>query len=410
MDLCYNWSTYQTISMATGNVDNLVRKVTNNDPKEIVSAEELHGIAESEDEMNALVKKMKNAEQNVQKLLKQRAKEVMNNETSKERKDKLAILDKKLEELDSDTKTDATGAVAGAAVAKGVETFADTATKGLDKALEIYEKFTTFLSYHLAPVLEKLQGIKGLGMESTIESALGFLGLEKTILFKSVRKAGLIPEFEKNSKLDNEAITAMIAKSKEVMAANPQTSYGPQKFFEAATQQYAAKHAGQKNFKLADLAAFATSQEFLNSQSAEAKKMPVAAPAAAPAAPAGSPAAAEVVKLSPLAAGVLTAEFAGKKHSLKCEHGKVTVDGTKTWKLVAPQTGLLSLVASNVAVEIQELKPTADGLLSIKTKSPKGIKEGTLPQETIQKLLKHIADGTTYDFSFEGTNLSFMIA
>ncbi len=400
--------------MPETNAERITKKVTIHTEQDI-SAAELHEVTETDASTAELVSRMKGAERRSRLLLREKTQKAIKTTEDGEKKTKLQVLDKQLAEIDppedsSDANNESKIATYDASkiISGGLTGATGFLTNGLDKAVEVYEKFTTFLSYHLAPVLEKLQNIKGLGMESTIESALGFLGLEKTILFKSVRKAGLIPEFEKNSKLDNEAITAMIAKSKEVMAANPQTSYGPQKFFEAATQQYAAKHAGQKNFKLADLAAFATSQEFLDSQSAEAKKMP-AAPAAAPAAPAGSPAAAEVVKLSPLAAGVLTAEYAGKKLSLKCEDGRVTVDGTKKWKLVSPQTGFLSIMGE-VPVEIQELKPTAEGLLAIKTKSPNGVKEGTLPQETIQKLLKHIADGTRYEFTFEGYNLAFMAA
>lgn len=146
----------------------------------------------------------------------------------------------------------------------------------LDTLGNKFEHMQNFLAYHLAPLVEMLQKLKipifG-DMQANVDMFLSFLGMERTMLFGSLRKQKLDPVFHtEDPEKDTDSINKLVAMAKLAHSYNPE--YNIKLFFNEASADF-AKHLGpnKKTFRLEELEEFARTQ-VLDKQITKAKEMP----------------------------------------------------------------------------------------------------------------------------------------
>lgn len=249
------------------------------------------------------------------------------------------------------------------------------------------EHYKNFFAYHLAPIIASLQTVPFLAGDGNLTMLQAFLGGERTMLFTSIRKKNIQPEFnEKAPETDSEAIAAITDMAEQVHGIH--APYTMKRFFDEAVKAFAAdlQGRGEQTFKLPEFAEFVKNKVF-DTQKVIAEKEKAAAPEASK----------KAVELKQDNEEILASQEG--KASLKFKYNdaekNIIIDGKTKWKLVH----------SNADIPVLALTAKNPGTLEIKIRLNAVNRLSTFEKDDLSALFDAVSSGKTYTFTRE--NLSF---
>lgn len=255
-------------------------------------------------------------------------------------------------------------------------TFMDNVGSFFEGAGEKWSQFMTKASYYFAPIIEALSKLKIPGMESIhsyIDVAMGFLGMQRVMLFGSLKKQKIDPVFNtENPQKDEESIEELTKMADELHAINP--SYTLKGFYDSLAIQYAnqIKKKGQATFKLEDLVGFARNN-VLDGERKYVRDLPKTETPKTPEQPTD-------VTLTPNGENTVDIQQGSKKKlQLKNKDGALIVNDKK-WEVsvagksykidkLEEKNGALTITVNgmNASLDKTEISSLYEGLLSEKT-------------------------------------------